>query len=562
MKGPFVALACAVASAWAAPSPDLPGIDVHDLEPAWGDTVTHRNRGDAPDTSSHRIGSWQSRPPEQQLEADEVLLGLGEGAVFVPSMTHGRLEPRVTVFGQNGKVAGIGSSGRRIRLPPGSYRVVFGSGSDDQRLSMPVVVKDGETVVTPIPWSGLTISTITPERQPVRGEYKLVRQDRFQAYGEGFGQTEDRLADLPTWILPPGVYKLTGLATGAEDMTNFVTVRVLPGEWVEYTLVMDGDKVVGGGMLPQVITDRQREDWRFGADLGGSVAWTREKLSRQANLRTTTNLTGYTQLRARKEQGPWLTSARLQFVGGAAKIGQDNWRVSPDEITSQIFTVRRVTPRVGPYARLVGSSHVFPTDIDLSSTADPLRLYVRSPESGRLERKVPGGNSWEAAQEFAPLELRQGLGLNVEAIQLPALELSLQAGFASRQLFPFGSYYQKSIDNPELASELLALDSASNALNSVVLQQGVFEHGTGVEATADMRARLLNSATLTATPGMFWGLWPREELEFSLTTVTSLHLTRFLSIDYRYSIKRSLDEGAIHRFPYSHQILLRFSFGS
>lgn len=508
------------------------------------------------------IGTWQAKPPDQQLRDDAVVLGVGEGAVFVPTMTHGRLEPRVTVRDASGRIAEIGTPGRRIRLPPGTYVVEVGSGSDDQRLSIPVEVREGKTEVTPIPWAGLTITTIDPNRQPIRGEYKLVRQDRFQAYGEGFGQDEDRLSDLPTWILPPGVYKLTGLAAGTDDLTNFVTVRLLAGEWIEYTLVMEEERVVGGGMLPQVATNNQREQWRFGADIGGSVAWTREKQSRQTNLLTTTNLTGYTQLRARRETGPWLASARLQFVGGGAKVSNDSWRVTPDEITAQLFAVRRVTPRVGPYARVVGASHVFPTDLDLSGSGGPLRAFERDRNTGAITRIEGTGETYEAAGSFSPLELREGLGLNVEALQQPLLEVSIQGGIASRQVFPLGARYQKALENPVLLAQLLALDSASNTSNSVVLEQAVFEHGTGLEATGDVRLRLGSSASLVATPGAFWGLWPRSQTEYSLTSVVSLHLTRFLSADYRYAIKRSLDEGAIHRYPYTHQVLLRFSFGA
>lgn len=557
--GPLFLLAAI--PALSAPAPSLPGRDVSELDRSWGDTIVAIHSPlSTPGTGG--IGTWQAKPPDDQLRDDAVVLGVGEGAVFVPTMTHGRLEPRVTVRDPSGRIAEIGTPGRRIRLPPGSYAVEVGSGSDDQRLSIPVTIREGRTEVTPVPWSGLTITTIDPNRQPIRGEYKLVRQDRFQAYGEGFGQDEDRLSDLPTWILPPGVYKLTGLSAGTEDLTNFVTVRLLAGEWIEYTLVMEDGRVVGGGMLPQVVTNNQREQWRFGADIGGSVAWTREKQSRQENLLTTTNLTGYTQLRARRETGPWLASARLQFVGGGAKVSKDSWRVTPDEITAQLFAVRRVTPRVGPYARLVGASHVFPTDLDLSSTGAPIRAYERDRNTGSVQRIQEAGETYEAAGPFSPLELRQGLGLNVEALQHPLLEISVQGGIASRQVFPLGAKYQKALQNPALLAQVQQVDSGATPTNSVVLEQAVYEHGTGLEATGDIRLRLGSSASLVATPGAFWGLWPRKQTEYSLTSVVSLHLTRFLSTDYRFAIKRSLDEGAIHRYPYTHQVLLRFSFGA
>lgn len=547
---------------WTAPSPALPGIDIGDLGPAWGDTVLRVHRDATPDSATSLLGSWPSPSVNVQLDADEVLLGIGEGAIFVPTMTTGRLEPRVQVFDKDRHLVARGNSGRRIRVAPGDYTVRLGTGSDQQRFKIPVSVKEGETSVLGARWSGITISTISPDRMYLRGEYQLIRQDTFQVYGEGFGQTEDRLADLPTWIVPPGVYKISGLASGADDLTNFVTVRLLPGEWIEYTLVMDGSTVVGGGMLSLAPRAKYREDWRFGADLGGSVAWTREKLSRQSNLRTTTSLTGYSQFRVSKENGPWLNSARLQFVGGGTRVGQEDWRITPDEVTAILFSVRRITPRLGPYGRITAASHAFASNIDLSSTNSPLSLFVRNPSTGALERRAAGNTSWEVASSFAPLELHQGAGLNVDAVQTSSLEIALQAGVGSRQVLPFGAYYQKSLENPYLLAELQLQDPTVSATNAVVMQRAKFAVGNGIEATGDLRARLGRWASITTSPSLFWGLWPKDELEFSMTSVFSLHLTRFLSADYRYTLKKSLDEGALHRYPYVHQVLLRFSFGN
>lgn len=558
---PFAfSLACH-AAVWAAPSPDLPGMDIADLGPAWGDTVVHTHQAKRSDTSARTFGTWQAPTPAAQLDADEILLGIGEGAIFVPAMTSGRLEPRVEVFDNDRRRVAIGPTGRRLRLAPGTYDVQFGTGTDKQRFSIPAVVQEGETTVLPASWSGLSISTISPDRMHLRGEYQLIRQDKFQVYGEGFGQTEDRLADLPTWIVPPGIYKVSGLASGADDLTNFVTIRLLPGEWVDFTLVMDGSNVVGGGMLSLDARKLRPDAWRLGVDLGGSVAWTREKLVRQSNLRTTTSLTGYGQARLTKESGPWLHSARVQFVGGGTMIDQEDWRITPDEVTAILFAVRRITPRLGPYGRITGTSRAFPFRIDLSTGTDPIALYERDPASGALNRRDAGATSWEAASSFAPLELHQGMGLNVDAVQSPALEISLQAGVGSRQLIPFGSYFEKTLENPTLLEELQQQNPSATAENSVVVQEAKHAVGNGLEATGELRARLGSWASVATSPRVFWGLWPREELEFSMTSVFSLHLTRYLSADYRYTIKKSVEEGALHNYPYVHQVLLRFSFG-
>lgn len=556
---PIAAFLALAAAATAAPAPDLPGIDVGELPPAWGDSATEVHRPDPARGGSGGVGAWAALPPEAQLAADPVLLAPGEAALFVPTMTQGRLEPRIEVLDARGRVEAVGPSGTRIRLSPGPHFARLGSGSRDQRLTFPFELEEGRTQILDPRWAGLTVIVIDPDRNPIQGEYKLVRQDRFQAYGEGYGLTEERLGDIQTWILPPGVYRITGLAAGSDDLTNFVTLRLLPGEWTEYTLVMDDDKVVGGGLLSLSPARGDEETWRLGLELGGSLAWSRETAVNQAGSQSSRNLTGFTLLRARRESGPWLLSGRIQYVGSAARQDDGPWLFTPDELTAQGFAVRRIVPRVGPYLRLTSSSHLFPTRIDLAPDGDTLSLWGW--ENGVVTRLSPGADRFRIAPPLLPLELRQGAGLDFDLFHGSAFEASLQGGGATRQLFQGGTWTQLSVAGSVL-SALQAADPEADEDNAVVIRRVGFQHAVGLEATADLKARLGPSVSLSATPGIFRSFWPHRQLEYSLVSVASAHLSRHLSLDYRFSFKRALDEIVVHRYPSSQQILLRFSFGS
>ena len=82
------------------PPPELPGEEVPlsdiSLKKSQG-LVTLR------DKSKKVVMKWKAPSLDEQLASDPVLIGMGQGALFVPTYTEGRLEPQVRVYTEDAK---------------------------------------------------------------------------------------------------------------------------------------------------------------------------------------------------------------------------------------------------------------------------------------------------------------------------------------------------------------------------------------------------------------------------------------------------------------------------
>ena len=77
--------------------------------------------------------TWASPSIEIQLQMDDVIVPVGKGAVFVPSMTDPDNEPVCGVLSK-GRIVQDSKTGHRILLAPGTYTVVYGSGTKEQMM--------------------------------------------------------------------------------------------------------------------------------------------------------------------------------------------------------------------------------------------------------------------------------------------------------------------------------------------------------------------------------------------------------------------------------------------
>ncbi|MBD3315272.1 MAG: hypothetical protein GF344_05760, partial [Chitinivibrionales bacterium] len=264
--------------------------------------------------------TWPAPPLPQQLAADEHTIRMGMGAVFVPRMSAARLEPDVEILDKQGRIAARGRTGRKYSLLPGQYYVMQGSGPHNLRIVKPVTVTEGAVKPIVPDWCGLSIDVLDPNSVPFRGEYEIARMDDLEPFGRGYGRNEELGEKVKTWILPAGTYKIFGVGQSYNTMTNFVTVRLVPGEFVRFVLVQNPDdlKILGGGAVTSEVTTAISPSWRYGVDLGGTVDFnaTTDHMS-SANSRTSSqtafSLLSNTRFNYDKAPFEWKTRFRLNL---------------------------------------------------------------------------------------------------------------------------------------------------------------------------------------------------------------------------------------------------------
>ena len=180
--------------------------------------------------------TWTSPSIEIQLQMDDVIVPVGKGAVFVPSMTDPDNEPVCGVL-SNGHIVQDSKTGHRILLAPGTYTVVYGSGTKEQMMQKTVKVVEGAATVVKPDWAGLVIEVINGSRAEIREYYELLDLFSGVSYGIGQGIEEGLDEKLRTWILPPGRYKVVKPGDNINTVTNFGTILLLPGELVHTFLI-------------------------------------------------------------------------------------------------------------------------------------------------------------------------------------------------------------------------------------------------------------------------------------------------------------------------------------
>lgn len=504
------------------------------------------------------------------LHADTTPMGVGFGAVFVPSLSDTREEPPVAVYAaEGGSAVAEGRPGARIVLRPGTYDIRFGTGTVSQQIVARAEVEDGRTVVVPPTWATLQVDVVDEQFVPFRGTYELIRMDNREDYGIGFGADEQQGEKVRVWTLPPGLYKIIRSGGTYRDRTDFATVRLVPGEHSRFTLVLDEDtgEFLGAGEVDPNQTADRDQTWTVRGVVGGSLVFNdTEDAEAQQGRSYGASVFFDGALTYRKDAHLWHT--RLELEEEQTRAPEDDFFTNDaDRLFLHTIYTYVVVPWFGPYARvgaetslltryqaIANPGYVCPPDANGGvagpcSTVDgpdgPI-IEVDRDEAELVDRLRLGGS-------FAPLQLREGTGGNFRVLRKRSIELDLRLGLGARQTLANGlrSYsdrQSRADPSPEDPERTLALYTYQLVEDSYV---------TGIEGTVVGFARPLPWVTVSTE---FDGLlaFDQENSSFTWRNQISLRLASFASLNYRYNL--TLDPAIIDETQTEHDVQLRFSY--
>ena len=220
--------------------------------------------------------TWEASLPELQVERENAAVPEGKGSIFVPAMTEGTREPMYIVY----RILGNGSRvridtetpGNSIILDDGYYTVAIGSGNEQQKIYKDIEVKANNITLFQPDWSGLIVNVIDRTRTQIKETYDLFDEDN-ENVGIGYGVEEELGEALKPWILKPGFYKIVKTGENVNTTTNFTTVRLLPGELIEYTLVIEEEtgNFAGFGILERGHERSSIGGWSLFSEFSGNI---------------------------------------------------------------------------------------------------------------------------------------------------------------------------------------------------------------------------------------------------------------------------------------------------
>ncbi|MDB5103843.1 MAG: ABC-type uncharacterized transport system, auxiliary component [Fibrobacteres bacterium] len=514
---------------------DLPGEDVSTIE-----VRESKEKANSKDTvpKERRNNNWLAPSVEEQLARERTLIPLGKGAVFVPTYSESRREPEVSVFSPSGRQVKSGQTGQRILLDSGSYTLRIGSGTKVQQIPVKVRVEEGHTAVVEPDWGGLIVETLTGEGEYIDGQYEVIRMEKWINYGKGHGLKEERLQDIKAWILPPGLYRISKPGEGFNSLRNYITVQINPGELSHVEVIYDkvvGGDIISGGLKALNARLTVGRNWSYGLRAGGNVNLTRKTDDagiRQEGMQVFSDL----RLRALYDNIRYLGTSELLLQDNFSKERGRRFSVTSDIAELRTTWIRRLNNWLGPYVRGTVDTRLFPIHAD----KDTVLIETMVDSSGTMVRRTveDTGGSFLVAPSFDPINLREGIGVNIEFISKYYLEATAQAGFGGRQTFADGSYTANPEGNYELTESTNEI-GAEGTLNSTMR--------LGSQVTLDLRLEMF------APNANFY----RLRLD-DLSADFRFFLSRNLEVGYLYQVKEKV--GAKYRFPSSHSLSLRLSF--
>ncbi len=486
---------------------------------------------------------WTAGTIREQLSLDPTLIPYGKGAVFVPSMMNSLDEPPVTIV-QDGKRIREAKTGERIVLSPGKYTVYLGSGSEEQRLSFPAEVREMNTTIVAVTWSGLTVHVVNPSFNSLRASYELIRMDDRQYMGVGFGTNEQAGEPISTWVVAPGLYKIVPVGETYRARTDFATVRLLPGKHTHFLWVLDEETLnfEGGGEMSalsaQNLFFQESDGFGWNAIIGGDASLnSRNNVVGQQNG-VTYNLRAFLDGRINAEifGGPLVNSLDIE-QGVTQPANRDQLIQTQDRAELDSLYVYPLYSWIGPYLSLGAETNLFYSR-EFFDEAVNVRKFAVDEETVVFQRD--NVTSARLRPPFGLSNLRQGLGVNLRPLKTLAAEGIVRVGLGARQV---------------LTRRLFArTDDADGFANFVQVPSS---DQTGVEAIIIGRARIGRYVFASIE---FDSLLPFDRGEPAIVNIegtVNIKLTEYFSVNYLLRFLRNRNISLEDQL--SQDVLLRFS---
>ncbi|GBU24661.1 hypothetical protein R83H12_01295 [Fibrobacteria bacterium R8-3-H12] len=501
--------------------PELPGVEITNSEIALEQSQKLVKQLSSEKGDIYENKGWTAPDLEEQMNQDEVFIGMGQGAIFVPRFTESRLEPEYkavrmdTLSKEYEHREWIGKHGQRLVVPYGTYMVIMGSGNADNRFVYEVKVEEGKTALVPPNWGGLVINTINQDGEFVSENYEIFEVYSGKSYGRGFGLTQERQNDVKTWILPTQIYRISKSGENASSILNYITVQVNPGELSNVELVFEDStgRLVAGGVHKMRINTAKNSYWTYGLRLGGSASYT-TLLTADEQKNSAWNALGDLRLRVLYNRTKifWLTELytreNMQWLNEDKKESQ--WSIAQDLLQFQSSIVYRVFDWIGPYTRVNAKTRIFPE-------------YYWLVDADASDNK---GENIRISSSFDPLRIGEGLGLNLQPIFSNSMDISAQTGFAARQTI----------------RRKILLPSNKTKTEFTTATNESYDYGW--ENSVNVRLSFLRFFTLDLLGEIFFPKARRRDYIIEeLSADLRFALTRYLELSYQQQFQDRMAEG-------------------
>jgi len=478
----------------------------------------------------------------------------GMGILFFPAISETDNElPYKIIDAQGVETSGI--PGKGLPLEAGTYTIKYGSGSANQLM----VKEDVEIIpryktILPADWSCLLVDIIDERREVAKVRYEVFRSENGESFGTHIPVDREYGEQQKIWVLKPGLYKITINSEPFNTYRDFSTVLLEEGEFQKLTLVVgrneDGtpSNLIGSGVLEKDELASHTGYWRFLNAVFGNASYISDNESGES--RNTTTMIVNTQLenKVTYDNYPLNYTLRnlveLETDKVRTKDSDTGFRVSNDNFYFRNTLVVYFLKNIGLYGRFDAESHFMNAYFYPTLPVNFIKLDLNGNEvdsgieSTRIQTK-PG---------FRPMTLKEGVGLNIRALNTGRSNLNVRVGMGLRQ-----DYY----DDVFIAGNLTQTidDVDYNVWNA---QESLYKRGTEVSVVGNFQLPL--NLTYYTNADFLIPFDADETTTLDWENVFNLKLYKYISIDDRIRFRNRLDENGEEYIEYRHALFLRLTY--
>lgn len=465
--------------------------------------------------------SWQADSPKIQLQKEGKDDQIGLGRLFVPKMTKSELEPTYQVYKDGKVIKSDCTTGTSVFLEPGNYTVELGSSEIDKYLiKEQVTIKDQDTAILPVTWSGLIIRFIDKNRNFLREPYEIFRLGDYEKrLGMNYSADEDEPdARQNTWLLPHGYYKIIKYGEAPKTFVNFSTVQLEKGKLVVVTIVMDSNErtFVGSGVLPELSQKLKTKDWTRYTSLDASFNLTSNNATEQDEHIYTANFIANPENNFKLDKFPYYFNSDQDLSIGFNKESNQDLRVNTNSLQANVTFIYYLLKSIGVYSRVRFDGSILPSNYYFDSVQNT--VWKRDKE-GNIDT-LRNVDKVEINPAVFPVKFEEGFGISLRLMNDPSRDLRFNTGFGLSQNINSDVYEQDKNNKNQF-----------NELETIYL--------SGLEASLAGDFQFVDNLTYIVE---LYTLYPFDKdrtQSYRFENSISLRLTSIFSLDYSLNLEKS-----------------------
>lgn len=473
----------------------------------------------------------------------EEALSSGTGLLFLPALTRTENEPFYTVTDKFGyKQTGV--MGETLPLLSGKYTLQYGSGAEIQRMEEEVeIFPRYKTVVKP-DWSCLLVTIIDEQRNLVKTRYGVYEGKNGDSYGYEIPADTDIGEKDNVWVLKPGLYKVTINNEAFNTYVDFTTVFLEAGKSQKLTIVVDDDgsgniSVVGAGIMDEDIDTSALANLKVSSAVHGNFNMISNEES-ENKVETTTNLTAQLENRVVYDSYPVHYNMKNFIEVGSSKAPSEDFKVSSDDFDLKNTVIYYLSKKFGFYSRFDAQSHFFDEYITDSEDFN----YIKKDTDGKVISQQNDVDKVLVKQPIYPISLKEGIGVNLRAINSLKVDLYLRGGFGLRQ--DINKNYFKY--------------TGTDSLGYKIYEEEPSNYTRGIEFSAIGNMQLPFNINYDLNADILLPFDKNESINLDIEQVINMRLLRYLSLDYRLEISYEDTDITDSYFQTNQSLYLRLTY--